>query len=142
MGIPSLRTVGSVIGLALSLAGPALAQDGTPGAVAEAEAVYREGATHYRAGRYDEAIRAFHRSFELSGRGALLYNLANAYEAAGRPEDALRYLRAFAGVAEGAVAQELPARLAALEQAVEAAGERPPRPPASPVEDGGRADAR
>jgi tetratricopeptide (TPR) repeat protein len=56
----------------------------------EARTLFEAGVLAYEAGRYDEAMSHFQRSFELSGRVALLYNIATAAERARQDEVALR----------------------------------------------------
>lgn len=64
-------------------------------AIAEARRLYAEGNEHYSAGRYTLAAERFVEAYELSGRPALLFNLANTYERAGNYEKAAHYLRLY-----------------------------------------------
>jgi tetratricopeptide (TPR) repeat protein len=45
-----------------------------------AEQLYEEGRKAYRLGRYDEAVKKFERSYELSDQPLLLYNIALSYK--------------------------------------------------------------
>lgn len=86
--------------LAGSAAGVAHAQPAPPSepespALAEARRLYVEGNEHYSAGRYTLAAERFVKAYELSGKPALLFNLANTYERAGNYEKAAHYLRMY-----------------------------------------------
>ncbi len=59
----------------------------------EARRLFREGDRRYSEGDYEGAVTAFERAYALSGKEALKYNMANAYERLGRYEEALRALR-------------------------------------------------
>ncbi len=63
----------------------------------EARALFVAGRSAFDAGRYDDALERFQRSYELSPRPALLYNVAVALDRLRRDQDALdayeRYLR-------------------------------------------------
>jgi tetratricopeptide (TPR) repeat protein len=58
-------------------------------APSEAERLYNEGQTAYDAKRYDDAIAAWTRSYELSHLPALVFNIAQAYRLAGNCEKAV-----------------------------------------------------
>jgi tetratricopeptide (TPR) repeat protein len=45
-----------------------------------AEQLYEDGRKAYRLGRYDEAVKKFERSYELSDQPLLLYNIALSYK--------------------------------------------------------------
>lgn len=92
---------------------PALAQSGND---EQARALYAEGDRHYNEGRYELAVQAFQRAYELSGRPLLLFNLANAYERLGRYYDALQALRGYAPHAPPNETAQVTARISALEQ--------------------------
>jgi tetratricopeptide (TPR) repeat protein len=55
-----------------------------------AEQLYRDGQAAYDHGRYDDALAAWQRSYDLSGLAALHYNLAQAYRIRSRPGDCAR----------------------------------------------------
>lgn len=56
----------------------------------EARSLFEAGALAYNAGRYEEALQYFQRSYELSGRVALLYNIGTAAERVREDDLALR----------------------------------------------------
>jgi tetratricopeptide (TPR) repeat protein len=66
------------------------------GDIERAGALFEEGAMHYRAGRFDEAIERLEEAYQLAGEPVLLFNLAKAYEGKGDLEKAIdayeRYL--------------------------------------------------
>ncbi len=78
---------------ALSLSnGFAIAQetaDTTPETEEEAKALFRNGVQLYEEGDYEAAAEAFQMAYDLSGRSALLLNLANAHERLGRFDQAI-----------------------------------------------------
>jgi hypothetical protein len=85
--------------LVLGVSAPGMAQ-AEPGAEApsddeRAHDLYREGDRLYAQGDYEGAIAAFQRSYALSRRPLLLFNLANAFERAGRREQAAEALRQY-----------------------------------------------
>ncbi len=96
--------------------GPTLTDDD------RARELYLRGERMYAAGDYDEAIDLFRQAYELSGRAALLFNLANAYERAGRLEAAIDALRRYAPSAPEYDQATVNARITALEARVEAEG--------------------
>jgi tetratricopeptide (TPR) repeat protein len=53
------------------------------------------GEQHYIRGRYSEAIIEFKEAYRLSKAGALLYNIAQAYERAGDPRNAKDFLEQY-----------------------------------------------
>jgi tetratricopeptide (TPR) repeat protein len=83
--------------LALALATPSVRADDR-GAAAEAKAAYQEGTAAYERGRFEEAIAAFGRAYDLDPAPMLLFNLAQSYWKAGQNDRALvtyrRYLDA------------------------------------------------
>lgn len=87
-------------------------------ALAEARALFIEGDAHYKAGRYALAAERFIKAFELSGKPALLFNLANTYERAGNYEKAAHYLRMYLEGGEVHDVASVRARLQRLELTV------------------------
>jgi tetratricopeptide (TPR) repeat protein len=91
----------------------------------QARQLYAEGDRHYNEGRYELAVQAFQRAYQLSGRPLLLFNLANAYERLGRYADALESLRGYAPSAPPNEAAQVQARIASLEQRAAEFGQSP-----------------
>ena len=72
---------------------PVLAQEPTPNSQdKQAKTLYKNGSRLYDEGRYKEAIQAFQEAYKLSGRHALLYNIAAAQERMGELDQALETL--------------------------------------------------
>lgn len=111
-----------VLGLVLAGA-PDSEPPGAPEAAETAESssalarrFFEAGEQNYAAGRYHEAIANYLRAYELSGRKALLFNVANAQERAGAYGDAAASLTLYL---EGAPAIDRVAveqRIASLEE--------------------------
>lgn len=91
-----MRAAALTLAIAISASAGALAQE-DPSRDREARGLFDAGVSAYEGGRYDEALRYFQRSYELSGRHALLYNIGSAAERAREDEVALQayeeYLR-------------------------------------------------
>jgi tetratricopeptide (TPR) repeat protein len=100
---------------------PARAQGGSSEQDKEAQAkvMYNNGVTLYEEGSYEAAIVAFRKAYELSGRHALLYNIANAQERLGRTQDAIDTLNTYRAYAMPDEAESLERRLRAMERRVE-----------------------
>jgi tetratricopeptide (TPR) repeat protein len=99
--------------------------------------LYEEGNAHYSAGRYTLAAELFIKAYELSGKPALLFNLANTYERAGNYEKAAKYLRMYLDGGEVHDVASVRARLqrlelAATEQKKDAADAKPVAPSTPP----------
>ncbi|UJR86921.1 tetratricopeptide repeat protein [Sandaracinus amylolyticus] len=113
-----------VLALTLGIVSPALAQSPDPSRDSEARALFDAGAASYEAGRYDEALGYFQRSYELSGRPQLLYNIGSAAERVRQDALALRsyedYLRLVPDAPNRARAET---RIEALRRIVTAQGE-------------------
>lgn len=80
--------------------GEATAADAEPSdPLEEAKAEYKKGSAAYQTGRYEDAVGHFERSFELSHRSDLLFNLGQAYarwyEVSDEPEHLRRARRLF-----------------------------------------------
>jgi tetratricopeptide (TPR) repeat protein len=86
-------------------------------ALTQARALFVEGEAHYQAGRYVLAAERFLKAYELSGKPALLFNLANTYERAGDYEKAAKYLRLYLDGGEVHDVTSVRARLQRLELA-------------------------
>ena len=125
----------SSLALALVLAAPAGARaqasegasdeaPGDPGLSAdrrdeEARNLFHAGEVAFGDGRFESALDYFQRAYELSGRGAMLYNIASAADRLRRDRDALeafeRYLRE---VPEAGNRAQVEARIAVLREAI------------------------
>lgn len=79
-----------------------------------ARAHFEAGTSYFNEGEYADALREFNRSYDLSHRPELLYNIALTHQFLGEPAEAARQLRAFL-----AAVQDVPNR-EALEHRVEA----------------------
>ncbi len=110
------------------------------GAETEARALYAAGQAAFHDGRYQHALEYLQRSYELSHRPALLYNLGTTYDRLRRDREALdafeQYLRE---VPNAENTSEVQARIAVLREALarttaeptptpEPVVTRPPRP--------------
>ena len=94
--------------------GLALAQDVSPPET-EARALFLEGRSSYELGRYEDAIAKWEAAWRLSQRNLLLFNLANAYERAGKLEEALEHLNRYRTTAPTEEHLPLDTRIAFLE---------------------------
>lgn len=61
---------------------------------------YESGASYYEAGEYEDALREFHRAYELSQRPQLFYNLSLCYQNLGDLEQAASFLERYLGEVE------------------------------------------
>jgi tetratricopeptide (TPR) repeat protein len=77
------------LALLLAVAAPALAQQDA------ARAHYQSGAAYYARGQYDEAIREFEQSYQLSKKPEILYNLAQCNDKLGRRPRVIEFLRRY-----------------------------------------------
>jgi tetratricopeptide (TPR) repeat protein len=85
----------------------------------EARKLFFQGDRMYEEGKYEEAVEAFEKAYQLSRRPELLFNLANAYERLGQYEEALRALRDYAPAAPKDDRERIAARLKTLEERAE-----------------------
>lgn len=101
MGHPVSGIIPSMMRVALLLvgslaAGVANAQDVVPSdRDEEARALFEAGRVSYGAGRYDDALDYFERSYELSERPILLFNLASCEERLRLDADAIAHYEAY-----------------------------------------------
>jgi tetratricopeptide (TPR) repeat protein len=61
----------------------------------DAEKLYAQGQAAFDADRFDEAVSAWRRSYELSKEPGLLFNVAQAYRHRGKPGDCAKALDAY-----------------------------------------------
>lgn len=86
---------------------------------AEARALYQAGRASYDAGRYQDALSYFQRSYELSGRPQLLYNIAQAADRQRMDVTTLAALRAYLkALPDAANRVEVQNRIRAIEAAM------------------------
>lgn len=94
---------------------------------AEARALFEAGEVAFREGRYENALEYLERSYELSQRPALLYNIGTTYDRLRRDEQALsafeRYLEARPDAQNRA---EVERRIAVLREAIARGAQSPP----------------
>lgn len=101
-------------------AAQASAQAPTEGMEDEARSLFQAGSSAYGEGRYENALDYFARSYELSGRSVLLYNMAAAADRLRRDEDALQWYRQYLEeVPEPAKAAEVRSRISVLQRTLE-----------------------
>jgi tetratricopeptide (TPR) repeat protein len=98
----------------------------------EAREQYERGVRAYSIERFDEAVAAFTRAYELDPAPILLFNIAQARWKKGENERALFYYRRYLEADPGAANRPaVEARIRELEQA--RASAPPPAPPPPPV---------
>lgn len=86
----------------------------------EAKGLFNAGKAAFDAGRYPDALDYFERSYAISGRAGLLYNVALASDRARDDEKALAaYERYLAAVPDAGNREEVENRIAALRTAIE-----------------------
>jgi len=105
----------------------------------EARRLFREGDRLYAEGDYEGSVSAFEKAYALSGKEALKYNMANAYERLGRYEQALDALRDYLPHARPEERDAVQHRIEKLQQRVDEQrakaeqSESKPPAPAAPV---------
>jgi len=100
-----------------------------------ARELYLRGDRLYAEGSYDEAVTAFEKSYALSQRPALLYDMANALERLGRYEEALHRLNQYVPHAPEHQRNAVLKRIRSLEQRAEhVRRQERPDAPATPTE--------
>jgi hypothetical protein len=135
---PPTRRHGRRLGLALRLAvlcgGAALAVSVPPAAsqaqgrkpkgadprTAEAKKLFEQATDAYGQGRYEDAIRDWQKSYELSGKPLIFESIANAYERLGDKQKARDYLAKWRAEAPQGERQQLDARIEALDARIAA----------------------
>lgn len=130
----------------LSLTPPTFAQAAESPAQADidrAKQLFRNGATLYDEGRYEDAIVAWEEAYNLSKEPVLLFNIANAQERLGRYQDAYDTLNRYRAFAPESEREALERRLVNLEARLREQP-APVAPPPTQVEaprEGGQARA-
>lgn len=114
-----------LLALAFSLftIGAAHAQDASSGAASdeEARARFESGRLAFEAGRYEEALSDFRRSYELSGRGLILFNVGLVEDRLRHDEAAVEAFEQYlAAVPDAENRAEVEARIRVLHQAIDA----------------------
>lgn len=104
----------------LSIAGPAVAQDG---ALDRARAYFAAGMAYFEEGEYEQAIPQFERALEITDAPEIHYNLYVAHERLGHLDEAAGHLRSYLTVASAAERGQLERRLEALERRIAARAE-------------------
>lgn len=132
-----MRTLRSIVAIALLLAGPAVAaaQGSDEASIERAREHMDRGQALYLQGRFEEAAMAFEAAFEAQPFSAFLYNAGVALERAGRPARAARYLERYLSQESPSAAErrELLERIERLRTAAREATETPAEDP--PAED-------
>lgn len=94
---------------------------------------FEAGRAYYEQAQYDDAVREFQESFDLSGRPELLLNISNAQERALHYQEAIEaaehYLAVVPNAEDRKTIDERIASLQTLKQRFEAAGPTPLAPP-------------
>jgi tetratricopeptide (TPR) repeat protein len=108
--------------IALTLPVVGAAHGGESGSAEDdrARELYIKGDRAYAEGDYESALEAFEEAYALSGRHALLYNMANAHERLGEPEKALDKLRKFLPHASSGQQKLLEKRMQSLQMRLDA----------------------
>ena len=107
--------------------------------------LYLQGDRRYAEGDYEGAIAAFQSAYALSRRPLLLFNLANAFERAGYPDEAVEALRQYLPHAQRAEHDSIEKRMQNLRARATGPAESESVPEPDPVPDPGldiRASAR
>jgi tetratricopeptide (TPR) repeat protein len=110
----------SILALVLH-ASSAVADAPTEGMDREARSLFSAASSAYGEGRYESALEYFERAYALSGRPALLFNMAATADRLRRDEDALGWYRGYLeALPDSPNATEVKARIAVLERTIEA----------------------
>lgn len=122
--------LGIVALVALSLAGPAAAQDAD---LQRAKELFENGVMLYDEGSYEAAVAAFREAYALSNEPLMLYNMASALERMGRWEEALEALNGYRAYAPSDEREVLERRIRSIEQRLEERGTGTNEPPPQPA---------
>ncbi len=88
---------------------------------AEAKKFFDEGSDAYAEGRYEDAVKAWEKSYELSGKALIFDSIANAYERLGDKKKAREYLARWRAEAPKAEHEQLDSQLKSLDARIAAA---------------------
>lgn len=139
-----LRTLALALSLVFALVPRALAQSTEASAPvteapattitdddAEARGLFDAGERAFAAGHYERALEHFRRSYELSGRDALLYNIALSADRLRRDAEALEAFEAYLASPEAdpALRVQVEARVAILRESTAEEAPAPAEPP-------------
>jgi hypothetical protein len=122
-----LAALGGAAVLAVSLPpAPARAQAGKKAnakdpKIAEAKKLFDQAWEAYGQGRYEDAIRDWEKSYELSGKALIFESIANAYERLGDKKKTREYLAKWRAEAPPTEHEQLDARIKALDTRIAAA---------------------
>jgi tetratricopeptide (TPR) repeat protein len=120
--------------VSLALARPALAAESRDAKAAEARAEVAKATLHYKLGRFEEALAAYTRAYELFDAPALLFNIAQCHKNLRNHERAIfffqGYLREETDPKRRALAEDL---LAKSRAELQRQRNEPPPPPPLPV---------
>ncbi len=104
-------------------AGEAQAQKGKGDEVSEARALFMAGRSAFAEGRYATALEYFEKSYELSAKPQMLYNIGQCHDRLRNDEAAIEALQRYLAEApEAENRRQVEARLKALRAAVQARG--------------------
>jgi tetratricopeptide (TPR) repeat protein len=119
LGVAVLAGSLTLSSMDLTSPSPLRAQEDSSATDEEARGLFAAGRAAFADGRYEDARSHFQRSYELSGRPQLLYNLGQAEDRLRHDEAALAWLeRYLAEVPDAANRVEVQARIEALRAAV------------------------
>lgn len=88
---------------------------------AEAKRLFDDGSDAYADGRYEDAVKAWEKSYELSGKPLIFESIGNAYERLGDKKKAREYLARWRAEAPPAEHEQLDARIKNLDARIAAA---------------------
>src|SRR5262245_57208601 len=94
---------------------------------------YNRGTSFYDLGRYDDAVKEFEAAYQLKNDPAFLYNLAQSYRQAGKPEQALHFYKTYLRyVPKPANKADIEDKIKTLEQQLAQKGTGTTPPPVTP----------
>ena len=76
-----------------------LAQDAQSAAETPAQAAYRAGVEHFKAGRFEDAIREFNKAYRLDPNPVLVFNMARAFEETKQYAPAIEFYKRYLSMA-------------------------------------------